>query len=183
MGPGGCGPLAWIAIFVVASSTCVEVFHNMAREVNPYQGWHRRGLPRALIVGKPRKTLAQYDWTTGAPDNGKEWRKFRAVPRLYPLRSLVFCRLFSRGGNRRAFRLRGAGGDHLHCTVEPSPGHIRRRKKTLKSSFMARVFYPEPRAHVLRSQGPPTEVKIGKSGKWHFWGQKMPFWGVPFGTI
>ena len=27
---------------------------------------------------------AQYDWTTGVPDNGNEWRKFRAVPRLYP---------------------------------------------------------------------------------------------------
>ena len=22
----------------------------------------------------------------------------------------------------------GAGGDHFHCTVEPSPGHIRGRK-------------------------------------------------------
>ena len=29
------------------------------------------------------------DWTTGVPDNGNDWRKFRAVPRLYPLRS--FC--------------------------------------------------------------------------------------------
>ena len=27
--------------------------------------------------------------------------------------------------NRRAFRLSGAGGDHVHCAVEPSPGHIR----------------------------------------------------------
>ena len=26
----------------------------------------------------------------GVPDNGNEWRKFRAVPRSYPLRSLVF---------------------------------------------------------------------------------------------
>ena len=35
---------------------------------------------------------ARYDWTTGVPDNGNEWRKFRAVPRLYPLRSLfVHC--------------------------------------------------------------------------------------------
>ena len=33
---------------------------------------------------------AQYEWTTGVPDNGNEWRKFRAVPRLYPLCSLVF---------------------------------------------------------------------------------------------
>ena len=39
----------------------------------------------------------------------------------------LFCTLFSRGGNRRAFGLPGAGGDRFHCTVEPSPGHIRRR--------------------------------------------------------
>ena len=32
---------------------------------------------------------AQYDWTAGVPDNGNELRKFRAVPRLYRLRSLV----------------------------------------------------------------------------------------------
>ena len=32
---------------------------------------------------------AQYDWMTGVPDNGNERRKFRVVPRLHPLRSLV----------------------------------------------------------------------------------------------
>ena len=32
----------------------------------------------------------RYDWTTGVPpDNGNDWRKFRVVPRSYPLRSLV----------------------------------------------------------------------------------------------
>ena len=35
----------------------------------------------------------------------------------------LFCTLFNRGGNRRAFRLAGAGGDHFHRTVEPLPGH------------------------------------------------------------
>ena len=35
--------------------------------------------------------------------------------------------LFNRGGNRRAFRLPGEGGDHFHCAVEPSPGHIQCR--------------------------------------------------------
>ena len=35
------------------------------------------------------KLHAQYDWTTGAPDNGNERRKFRGVPCLYPLPSLV----------------------------------------------------------------------------------------------
>ena len=65
---------------------------------------------------------AQYDWTTGVLDNGNEWRKFRAVPRLYPLRSLV-CTLFNKGGGRGAFRLPGTGGFHVHCTVEPSASH------------------------------------------------------------
>ena len=60
---------------------------------------------------------AQYDWTTGVLDNGHEWRKFRAVPRLYPLRFLV-CTFFNKGGSRGAFRLPGAVGDHFHCTVD-----------------------------------------------------------------
>ena len=37
----------------------------------------------------------------------------------------LFCTLFDRVGNRRAFRLPGEGGDHFHCTAEPLPGHIR----------------------------------------------------------
>ena len=42
----------------------------------------------------------------------------------------LFSTLFKRSGSRRAFRLPGAGGEHFHCTVEPSPGHIRCRVKT-----------------------------------------------------
>ena len=33
----------------------------------------------------------------------------------------VSCR---KGVEAEAFRLPGEGGDHLHCAVEPSPGHI-----------------------------------------------------------
>ena len=39
-----------------------------------------------------------------------------------------FWTLFNRGGIRRAFRLPGEGGDHFHCTVEPSPGQTRCRR-------------------------------------------------------
>ena len=39
----------------------------------------------------------------------------------------LFCTLFNKGGNKRAFRLPGEGGDHFYCKVEPSPGHIRCR--------------------------------------------------------
>ena len=41
----------------------------------------------------------------------------------------LFCTSFSKGGNTRVFRLLGEGGDHLYCTVEPSPGHSRCREK------------------------------------------------------
>ena len=48
--------------------------------------------------------------------------------RMTPLaQRRVGCFVYDRGGSRRAFRLPGAGGDHSHCTVEPSPGHIRCR--------------------------------------------------------
>ena len=46
----------------------------------------------------------------------------------------LFCALFNKGGNRRAFRLPGEGGDHVHCMVEPSPGHIRCQKPTTPQS-------------------------------------------------
>ena len=42
----------------------------------------------------------------------------------------LFGTLFNTGRNRRAFRLPGEGGDHVHCTVEPLTGHIRCRNLT-----------------------------------------------------
>ena len=47
----------------------------------------------------------------------------------------LFCTLFNRGGNRRVLRLAGEGSDHFHCTVEPSPGHIRCRETIVQSSY------------------------------------------------
>ena len=58
-----------------------------------------------VISGSSHAFLyAQYDWTTGAPDNRNEWRKFRVVLRLRPCVPW-FSTLFNRGGNRRAFSL------------------------------------------------------------------------------
>ena len=45
--------------------------------------------PQMVTLPNFRIFHAQYDWTTGVPDNGNEWRKFRAVPRSHPLRFLV----------------------------------------------------------------------------------------------
>ena len=61
------------------------------------------------------------------------------VPRLYPLRSLV-CTLFNKGGSRGAFRLPGASGDHVHCTVDPSSGHIRCRRFAANRLILANRF-------------------------------------------
>ena len=57
----------------------------------------------------------------------------------------LFCALVSKGGSRRAFRLPGEGGDHFHCAVEPSPGHIRCRgysKAFLNPPKLCKCEYP-----------------------------------------
>ena len=81
----------------------------------------------------------------------------------------LFCTLFHRGGNRRAFRLPGAGGDHFHCTVEPSSGHIRCRGEERNSrnqpvhsrNLIASIaFYtaarPDASARVVAKNESPT---------------------------
>ena len=61
--------------------------------------------------------------------------------------------LFNRGGSRRPFRLPGEGGDHVHCTVEPSPGHIWCRKTITQKDL-------EP----LHNQNPPDRGQSRKIG-------------------
>ena len=55
---------------------------------------------------------ARYDWTTGVPDNGNVWGKYRVVPRAYPSHPPI-CAYFHRVGNKERFRLPGAGGGAL----------------------------------------------------------------------
>ena len=57
---------------------------------------------------------AQYDWTTGLPDNGNEWRKFCVAPCSHPLRPLVLC--FYLIGKQKGFRATrgGRGSFPLH---------------------------------------------------------------------
>ena len=73
-------------------------FEEAEIRLEALEGWHRCHDLRLQYLEVPlkfvlKKFKAQYYWTTGARDNGNEWRKFRAVPRLYPLRSLV-CTLY-----------------------------------------------------------------------------------------
>ena len=42
----------------------------------------------------------------------------------------LFMLIFIGQETKNVFRLPGAGGEHFHCTVDPSPGHIRILPKT-----------------------------------------------------
>ena len=89
---------------------------------------------------KSPKIDAQFDWTIGVLNNANEWRKFYIVPRSHPLRPL-FCALFNRVGNRRAYRPAGEGwgsfplhgGTFILCLQKVlGPGGPKGRKKVSK---------------------------------------------------
>ena len=69
--------------------------------------------------------------------NGRSSASYLTLTPCVPL----FCSttLFTRGGNRRAFRFPGEGGDHFHCTVEPSPGHVRCRSEVCAIQILGSV--------------------------------------------
>ena len=81
----------------------------------------------------------------------------------------LFSIVFNRGGNRRAFRLPGQGGDRFHCTVEPSPGHIRCRflppfsGHPSSSPFLGTFppCSPPQKGFVLQSKGHSTDLGEG----------------------
>ena len=56
------------------------------------------------------------------------------------------------GENRRASTLPGEGVDHFHCTVEPSPGHIRCRKVAFGVSRITIAI-----GHLMRVKSRPTK--------------------------
>ena len=67
---------------------------------------------------------------------------------------------FNRGGNIRVFRLPGAGGDRFHCTVEPSPGHVRCRFWGLNQAAMISRKHPSQRDAIFFGQiWPPKKTK------------------------
>ena len=47
-----------------------------------------------------------YDWTTGAPHDGNEWKKYRAVPRAHPSRTLLYAYL-TRSGSKGLLAFQG----------------------------------------------------------------------------
>ena len=84
----------------------------------------------------PRFLNVEYDWTTGAPNNGNEWRKCPVVPRSHPLCLSPCFLLWLIGLETEGFLdYQGKAGDHCHCMVEPSPGRIRCRKFLVRASL------------------------------------------------
>ena len=70
----------------------------------------------------------QDDWTTGYHTmevNGGSTASSLVRTLCVPVLLLI---LFNRSGSKGAFRLPGATWDRFRCTVEPSPGHVWRRK-------------------------------------------------------
>ena len=108
---------------------CVKVIHwifsMFSTTQTPPQNppGRNRKVPQNLGGGV---TLLSMPNMTGQPGhrtmemNGGSSAPYLACTPCVPL----FCTLFLGGGSRRAFRLPGASGDHFHCMVEPSPGHI-----------------------------------------------------------
>ena len=86
---GGAPESVWVG-------RCLEKCSFLARmEEDKHFPENPRALSRApprtlpLVPGICPSIHAQYDWTTGVPDNGNDWNKFRGVPRSNPLRSLA----------------------------------------------------------------------------------------------
>ena len=90
----------------------------------------------------------------------------------------LFCTVFNRGGSRRAFRLPGAAGSHFHCTVEPSPGHIRCRmeeESEAKRGYFLIIQNGEGEGFSRRGGG-VVHTRAGRvlGGKYFFGGPKCP---------
>ena len=65
------------------------------------------------IANRTSVSLPQNDWTTGVPDNGNEWRKFRVIPRLHPFCVHLFCTSSNRCGSRRVFKPSWGDGNNI----------------------------------------------------------------------
>ena len=54
----------------------------------------------------------RYDWTTKAPHDGNDWKKYLLVPRAHPSRTLLYA-YFKRSGSKGAFSFPGARWDRF----------------------------------------------------------------------
>ena len=81
-----------------------------------------------------------------------------------------FCALFTKGGKKGACRLPGEGGDHFHCTVEPSSGHIWCLNFQCFGSFVhiddVELESRGPGIDPFRAGGPKWGRKWPKNGFW-----------------
>ena len=75
----------------------------------------------------------------------------------------LFVHCFIRVGTEGLLDYQGRAGDHFHCTVEPSPGHIRCRKKLLHNRSAPMVVIFSLKALPPCPTSPPPPVPASES--------------------
>ena len=128
-------------------------------------------------MGQNRKCFVgdQYDWTTGGPYDGNEWKKYRVAPRAHPLRPCVFAYLI--GPEAKGFLdFQGRRGitSVVRWTLRPvifgvdflTTSMPKQRGFTKFSVFLKRVSLLNPRvrtnfvAFPLETTGKSLEVRF-----------------------
>ena len=75
------------------------------------------------------------------PDNSNEWRKFRAIPQLYPFRSLALHFVLTGLETGRAFRIPGAGGESFPLCSGTFARSYSVKVARLQSEFCTKDFF------------------------------------------
>ena len=136
----------WLVL--AASCACHQVhaiWLHMNRAARHSKGWHlcRTKLPRNVcfcsnVLRKIRGPIWLDDRGTG------QWKWLEEVPRRTSLVPLAFpCFVLRLIGleTKNVLDYQGRAGDHFHCTVERSPGHIRCRKMLQQFPKMLGPFF------------------------------------------
>ena len=77
----------------------------------------------------------------------------------------LFSTLFTRLETEGLLDYQGRAGDHFHCTVEPSPGHIRCRKVPCEISLWKKKGKNAPTS-FCRSAGTTVMARYKKHSCW-----------------
>ena len=117
------------------SPTCKDSRTGTEQASFSFETCSRNSIPPVPLSG-----TKGYDWTTEAPQDGHEWKKYRIIPHAYPSRTLHYVSFINNGsGSKGAFSFPGATWDRFRCTVEPSPDQTRCRH-FFKAQILQRGF-------------------------------------------
>ena len=144
------------------------------------------GCPR-ILLGYPGGAFPCPIWLDGRGTG--QWKWMEEVPRrtsLVPLAFPCFLHWLIGVETKNVLDYQGRAGDHFHCTVEPSPGHIRCR--ALRKKVCVEVLAPYSKEKASLDSVGPAVVKGRASCKSRHatvtWQRSTPLSGPPwFPTI